>query len=62
MNNFARFSLAGLSTVAGSAMAAVPADVTTALSDMKADGLVVASAVLVALISIAAIKYLRKAM
>lgn len=62
MNKFSRFSLAGLSTVAGSAMAAVPADVTTAISDMKTDGLVVAGAVLVAIIAIAAVKFLRKAM
>lgn len=47
---------------AGSAFAAVPTEVTTALSDMKADGLTVAGAILVALIAIAAIKYLRKAM
>lgn len=47
---------------AGSAFAAVPTEVTTALSDMKADGLTVAGAILVALIAIAAIKYLRRAM
>jgi len=45
---------------AGSASAAVPAEVTTALSDMKADGLVVAGAVLVAVIAIAAVKFIRK--
>lgn len=45
---------------AGSAMAAVPSDVTTALSDMKADGLTVAGAVLVAIIVIAAVKFIRK--
>lgn len=44
----------------GSAMAAVPVEVTTALADMKADGLVVAGAVLVAIIAIAAVKLLRK--
>lgn len=66
MTKFARFvrvpSLAVLSVAAGSAMAAVPADVTTAISDMKADGLTVATAVLVAIIAIAAVKFLRKAM
>lgn len=40
--------------------AAVPADVTTALTDMKADGLTVASAVLVAIIAIMAVKFIRK--
>lgn len=44
------------------AFAAVPADVTTAISDMKTDGLIVAGAVLVAIIAIAAVKFLRKAM
>lgn len=45
---------------AGSAFAAVPTEVTTATADMKADGLVVAGAVLVAIIAIAAIKFIRK--
>lgn len=44
------------------AHAAVDAAVTTALADMKTDGVVVAGAVFVALIAIVAIKYLRKAM
>jgi len=43
-----------------SAFAAVPADVTTALTDMKADALVVAGVVLVALIAVAAVKFIRK--
>lgn len=64
MNKFARFvrpaSVATLAAAAGSAMAAVPAEVTTALGDMKTDGLVVAGAVLVAIIAIAAIKFMRK--
>ena len=46
----------------GSAFAAVPAEITTAIGDMKADGIIVASAVTVALIALAAIKFLRKAM
>lgn len=46
---------------ASAAMAAVDPVITTALSDMKADGLVVAGAVLVAIIAIAAFKILRKA-
>lgn len=43
-----------------SAFAAVPADVTTALTDMKADGLTVAAVVLVAIIAIAAVKFIRR--
>ncbi len=58
----ARLVLGALLAAAGSAFAAVPAEVTTAISDMKSDGLIVASAVLVAVIAIAAIKFLRKAM
>lgn len=49
-----------VTAVVGSASAAVPADVTTALSDMKADGLVVAGAVLVAVIAVAAVKFIRR--
>lgn len=45
---------------ASSTFAAVPADVTTALTDMKADALVVAGVVLVALIAVAAVKFIRK--
>ena len=46
--------------VASSAMATVPTEVTTAVTDMKADGLTVAGAVLGAIIAIAAIKFIRK--
>ena len=46
--------------LANQAMAAVPADVTTAITEMKADGLTVATAVLVAVIAIYAIKFIRK--
>lgn len=42
--------------------AAVPADVTTALTDMKADALTVAGVVLVAIIAVLAIKFIRKGM
>lgn len=45
---------------AGSAIAAVPADVTTALSDIKTDALTVAGVVLVAIVAIYAFKFLRK--
>lgn len=44
----------------GSAHAALPAEVTTALADMKTDGVTIAGAVLVAIIAITAIKLLRK--
>lgn len=43
-----------------SAFAAVPTDVTTAMSDMKTDGLAVAGAFLVALIAIAAFGMMRR--
>lgn len=49
-----------LLTSVGSVMAAVPAEISTALGEMKTDGLVVAAAVLVAVIAIFAIKFLRK--
>ena len=44
----------------GSAMAAVPADVTTALSTMQDDALTVAGVVLVAIVAVFAFKFLRK--
>lgn len=60
--NKVRASLATLAAFGSSAFAAVPSDVTTAITDMKADGLTVATAVLVAIIAVAAVKFLRKAM
>ena len=45
----------------GSAMAAVPADVTTALTDMKTDGVTVATLVVVAGLVVFGIKFLRRA-
>lgn len=54
-------SAAVLAASVGSVFAAVPADVTTAISDMKADAIVVGGAVTVAIIALAAIKFLRKA-
>lgn len=59
---FKRVGVAAASTglLVGNAMAAVPADVTTALADMKADGLTVAGAVLVAIIVIAAVKFIKR--
>lgn len=64
MTKFAQRFAAGSALVAGSvgsAFAAVPADVTSALGDLKTDGLVIAGAVLVAIIAIAAFKMMRKA-
>lgn len=45
----------------GSAFAAVPADVTTALTDSKADSITIATAALVIIIGIAAFGYMRRA-
>lgn len=61
MNKFLRVSgVLALVSLGSQAMAAVPAEVTTAVGDMKTDGLAVATAVLVAVIAIAAIKFIRK--
>lgn len=46
--------------MAGSAFAAVPTEVTTALSDAKTDGLTIAGAVLVAIIALYAFKLMRR--
>lgn len=62
MKKIKRIGLVGsLSLAAGSAMAAVPTDVTTALGDAKTDSLTVAGLALVVIIAIAAFKYMRKA-
>lgn len=47
-------------TTAGSAMAAVPEGVTTAMTDMKADAILVATGFLVAIIGLAAFKLMRR--
>lgn len=44
----------------GSAMAALSTEVTTAIADMKADGILIAGAFLVACIAMAAVKVLRR--
>lgn len=49
-----------LTLAAGSALAAVPTDVTTAMGDMKTDGIAVATAFLVAIIAIAAFKLMKR--
>lgn len=65
MNKFARFSRpalgVSLASLGASAFAAVPAEVTTALGDMKTDGVDMATLVLVAIIAVAAIMFLKKA-
>lgn len=57
-----RFGFVGfLSLAAGSAMAEVPAAVTTALGEAKTDSLTIGGLALVVIISIAAFKYMRRA-
>ena len=51
---------AGLVGFSGSVLAAVPADVTAAVSDMKDDGITIATAFLVATIAVAAFLFMRK--
>lgn len=60
MNKIRNWCAASIATLGASAFAAVPAEVTTAIADMKTDGLTVAGAFLVAVIAIAAFKMLRK--
>lgn len=64
MNIRTRVASVGVLSVlaAGQAMAEVPAAVTTALNDAKADGVTVAGIVLVVIIAIAAFKFIRKAL
>lgn len=62
-NKFARKAAAlGATVVAGidSASAALPAEVTTALSDGKADGMTLAGGALVIVIAVAAFKLMRR--
>lgn len=54
--------VAGSSLATGSAFAAVPADVTTALSDATGDAATIGAAVLVLIVGIAAFKYMRRAL
>jgi hypothetical protein len=62
MNRIRNWGAATVATLgfAGSALAAVPTDVTSALTDMKADALSVAGLVLVAIIAVTAFKFMRK--
>ena len=50
----------GALALASQVHAEVPASVTTALTDMKADALTVAGLVLVAIIAVVAFKFMRK--
>lgn len=61
MKKIRNWGAATLAVVAGSsAFAAVPAEVTTALSTIGADALTVATVVMVAIVGIYAFKFLRK--
>ena len=53
---------AALAAYGASSIAAVPADVTTAIGEMKTDAVAVAVAVLVAIIAVMAVKFIRKGM
>lgn len=55
-------AVVGLSTIAGSSFAALPTEVTDALTAAKADGLAVGVAVLVAIVAIYALKLARRAL
>lgn len=52
--------LVGVVATTGSALAAVPTEVTTALGDAKTDGIAVAGLVLVAIIAMYAFKLMRR--
>jgi hypothetical protein len=59
---FKRFApVAAMTVAAGSASAAVPESVTTALGDAATDGASVAGLVLVVIVGIAAFKYMQRA-
>lgn len=62
MSKFARFSPLALLAIAPLSQAAVPPDVTTAITGAGTDAAVVGAAVLVVLVGIAAFKWLRRAM
>lgn len=63
MKNALRFGFVAASIVgAQSALAALPADASTALDTAKTDGVAVAGIVLGIIIAIAAFKYIRRAL
>ena len=51
----------GLAGLSGSAMAAVPVEVTTAMGDAATDGAAMGTLALLVVVAIAAIKYLKRA-
>lgn len=51
----------GLVLVSGASVAAVPVEVTTAMTDAKTDALAIAALALIIIISLAAFKYMRRA-
>lgn len=57
---FKKLAAGGAALVPFSVFAAVPTEVTTALTDAKTDALVVAGLALVVVIAIAAFKYMRR--
>lgn len=67
MNKFARIvkspktAIAGLSALAASAYAATPAAVDTAMGDMKTDGVSMATMFLIAVIAVASVLFLKRA-
>lgn len=63
LSNFKNYVVAAIvsgAAFAGSAYAAVPVEVSTALSDAKTDGMAVAGLVLVAVIAMYAFKLMRR--
>lgn len=60
MNALKKMSLALVSFSPVAAFAAVPAEVTAELATMKTDALAVAAVVLVAIIAVAAFKFIRR--
>ena len=65
MKNFKRVGLASVALMgvsAGSAFAALPEEVTTALEAAKTDGVAMAGIVLAVIIAIAAFKFIRRAL
>lgn len=59
--NKVRFAVpAVLATLGGSALAAVPENVTTALTALQADALTVAGIILAAIVAVYAFKFIRK--
>ena len=62
MQNIKALFVVGSTVAAGSAFAAVPTEVTAAITEAGTDSAVIGGAVLVVLVAIAAFKYMRRAM